>query len=96
VDRLSHEARPSATLPEKSTGAPVSVSLRGPFGLGGRTVRISQFEFGKGRCVFENLHYRLSGVFRQTVGGPSVDCSAMVGGQSARVVLIGECCGISN
>jgi hypothetical protein len=37
---------PSATLPEKSAGAPVSVSQRGPSGLGGQTDRMSQIEFG--------------------------------------------------
>jgi hypothetical protein len=48
------------TLPEKSTGALVSVSPRGPSGPSGQIVRISQIEFGQGQCVFKSLHYELS------------------------------------
>jgi hypothetical protein len=55
---------------------------------------MSQIEFGQGQCVFESLHYGLSGVFSRTVCGPNTDRPNMVGGQSARVVLIGQCSGI--
>jgi hypothetical protein len=37
---------PSVTLPEVSVRTPVSVSLRGPSEPGGRTIRMSQIEFG--------------------------------------------------
>jgi hypothetical protein len=47
-----------------------------------------------GTMCFESLHYRLSRVFSRMIGGPSADRPAMVGGQSARVVLIGQCSGI--
>jgi hypothetical protein len=61
---------PSATLPEVSTGAPVSVFLHGPSDQGRRTVRMSQNEFGQGQCIFESLYYRLFGVFNRIVCGP--------------------------
>jgi hypothetical protein len=66
---------------------PVYVSLHGPSGLRGRTIRISQIEFQQGQCVFESLHYGPSGVFSRTVSGPCADRPAMNGVQSAQVVL---------
>jgi hypothetical protein len=74
------------TLPEKSVGAPVSVTLRGQSEPGGRTVRMSQIEFRQGQCVFESLHYGLFGVFSRAVCGPGADRPTMLGRQSARVV----------
>jgi hypothetical protein len=63
ADCPSQEVGPSATLPEVSAGAPISVFLRGPSGQGRRTVHMSQNEFGQRRRVFGSLYYRLSGVF---------------------------------
>jgi hypothetical protein len=47
---------------------------------------MSQIEFGQGQCVFESLHYGLSGGFSGMVCGPSADRPSIVGGQSAWVV----------
>jgi hypothetical protein len=49
---------------------PVSVSLRGSSGPGGRTVHISWIEFGQGQCVFVSLHYGPFEVFSRTISGP--------------------------
>jgi hypothetical protein len=73
----------------------LSYVVGGPFGPGGRTFRMNQDEFGQGRCIFESLYYGLSGVFSRTVYGPSVDRPTIVGGQSARVIQIGQCSSIS-
>jgi hypothetical protein len=94
VDRPGQEAGPSSTLPEVSAGALVSVFLCGLSGPRGRTVRMSQNEFGPGWCVFESLYYGMSRVFSRTVCGLGADRSTMVGGQSARVVQISQCSSI--
>jgi hypothetical protein len=59
---------------------PISVSLRGLFGPGGWTVRISRIEFRQGQCVFKSLHYGPSRVFSWIVSIPCANSLAMNGG----------------
>jgi hypothetical protein len=88
ADRPGQEGGPSATPPEGSAGAPVSVFLCEPSGQGCRTVRMCQNGFGQGRRFFELLYYRQSGAFAQTVLGPRGELS----GHGWRTVR--PCCSI--